>query len=463
MKLRKNLVIVIALFLILLLGSYVNDWATPSLILFSPEKNSIDQYQRTPLQWKFSHDMNHASVEDSIVISPNVDGQYSWDENILTFFPGEDWEMGEIVKMEMNLGASTKLGFKILSPYTYQFTVRETLLAYLFEDNGNVDIYALGIFGALPRKLTTNGFVTAYSVSGDGENLYFSAENNQHGSDVFEFQRFTQETKLLFSCFEALCENPSISPEGKYLAFTKANDKGIPELWIYEFSFETNTKIGTNNEEIRYLEWTSSGYLSFYNVGTQNYLLISPDGKIISKFANPSGEKGSWSPDGATFVAPFLFTKESDILLGPTGEAAFDEVDFEELSKVSLLSSHLFSYQQGKEPVNFSKELWVEDMHPSFSNSGRWLAFARRFNDQFRWIPGRQLVIMPAQGGLVSNLSNDEQYKYSDFVWHPTDDIIAAMRFNALVFTELPEIWMFDLTGHSTRLIIGGYNPQWIP
>ncbi len=41
--------------------------------------------------------------------------------------------------------------------------------------------------------------------------------------------------------------------------------------------------------------------------------------------------------------------------------------------------------------------------------------------------------------------------------------MLAAVRFNVTVITEPPEIWLVGLDGSAIRLIIGGYQPAWIP
>jgi dipeptidyl aminopeptidase/acylaminoacyl peptidase len=463
MKLRQSLISAIIFVSLLLIGSYALEWATPSLLYSFPENMAFDQPQQIDLVWEFSRKMNEASIENAIDISPKVDGEFTWIENTLTFSPNENWDMGEVVTIGYKNGMVSNLSIPVLSLSETQFEIRHTLLAYLFDNDGLVDIYALGIDGEYPRRLTENGDVLGFSVGSSGNKIFYAANNQVWGSDIYVYDRFSREETLIFSCADSLCENPVISPSGNHLAFTRTSNKGISELWIHSIATSLNSQISEKGHPVRNLLWTTRGKLSFYDAVSQEFILVGSDGKEEYRIENLTGEDGSWSPDGKIFVSPILFTEESDIILGPTGESAFDEVVLEDLSKISLLSSHLFAYSENDEPINLSKELWAEDLHPSISPDGQLMVFARRFNDEFRWIPGRQIAIMPSVGGKVNMLTNDEQYKYSNFVWHPNQEIIAAMRFNTLVFTELPEIWIYELSGKGTRLIIGGYSPQWIP
>lgn len=463
MRLRKILISAIVLVLIVLFASLFVDKATPRVVTYSPENLSEDLPYMAQITIEFSVPMNRASVEKALQISPKVDGDFFWDENTVTFSPTENWKIGEIVEVIFQEGAISSFGFSLIPSQEFQFEIRHILLAYLHEDNGLIDIFALGVDGDFPQKLTSIGTVLDYSVDSIGENIYFSAGNQNSGSDLYVYNRFSQNTITVLKCNHALCENAAISPSGHHLAFTRTNNEGIAELWIHGVQGRENSQISQNGHEIRFPQWNSKGNISFYDATVSQYFVVSIDGKIDYEIESLSGEKGSWSPNGKVFVAPYLFTRESDILLGPFGEAAFDNVPLEDLTNVSLLNSHLFAYTENRNAVNLSNEMWAEDLNPAFSPNGRWLAFARRFNDEFRWIPGRQLMVMPAEGGQVTPLTNDEEYKYTSFAWHPSGDMIAAVRFNALSFTSPSEIWIVDLLGQSTRLIIGGFNPQWIP
>jgi Tol biopolymer transport system component len=110
----------------------------------------------------------------------------------------------------------------------------------------------------------------------------------------------------------------------------------------------------------------------------------------------------------------------------------------------------------------------VEDFSPAFSPNGVTLAFTRRFLDDERWTPGRQiwLMTMPAAGSdpsQIKPLTISPDYLYTALAWHPEGTKLAAVRFNVTLLTEPPEIWLLDLGGGAVRLVIGGFSPQWIP
>ncbi|MEJ2708685.1 MAG: hypothetical protein P8074_13795 [Anaerolineales bacterium] len=71
---------------------------------------------------------------------------------------------------------------------------------------------------------------------------------------------------------------------------------------------------------------------------------------------------------------------------------------------------------------------------------------------------------MNADGSDVRQLTDDPFYHHYALAWKPGGGQLAYVRFNQTVLTEPPEIWVINPeTAQATRLIVGGYAPQWIP
>jgi Tol biopolymer transport system component len=106
----------------------------------------------------------------------------------------------------------------------------------------------------------------------------------------------------------------------------------------------------------------------------------------------------------------------------------------------------------------------TENTDPAYDPDGRLVAFARRYLDPARWTPGRQLWTMAANGGELRQLTEEPLFTHTDFTWRPDGGQIAYTRFNQMTLTDPPEIWVIEPDGSSPlRLVIGGYDPQWIP
>ncbi|MBI3176588.1 MAG: hypothetical protein HYZ35_01225, partial [Chloroflexi bacterium] len=95
---------------------------------------------------------------------------------------------------------------------------------------------------------------------------------------------------------------------------------------------------------------------------------------------------------------------------------------------------------------------------------GQWLAFARKQLVQNQWTPGRQLWLMRADGQDARALTSDPFDNHSAFVWSPDSARLVYMRFNVAALSELPTVWIIDISGAGeTELAPGGYLPEWIP
>ena len=71
---------------------------------------------------------------------------------------------------------------------------------------------------------------------------------------------------------------------------------------------------------------------------------------------------------------------------------------------------------------------------------------------------------MNEDGSDAHPLTDDASYNHYDFAWSPAGDQLAYVRFDKDALTQPPEIWLINKDGtNATRLITGGYAPQWVP
>jgi dipeptidyl aminopeptidase/acylaminoacyl peptidase len=226
--------------------------------------------------------------------------------------------------------------------------------------------------------------------------------------------------------------------------------------------------VSTTAQNANFPAWSDDGLLSYYDVEAQEYVVYQLETGEIESWPNQSGEPGTWSPGGNEFVAPEFFEVETDILRGPSGEVELQEVDESELEPVWVASSHLQMYRLDSGSIeDLTEDNLAEDYSPAFSPDGTLLIYTRRYLDEDRWTPGRQVWLMPAAASSSTSqrrqLTEAADFEYSALNWHPDGEWIAAVRFNVTLLTEPAEIWLLELDGEATRLVIGGYAPQWVP
>jgi dipeptidyl aminopeptidase/acylaminoacyl peptidase len=456
----RRIIIAAAVVILLLILGGLYLALTPEVVSFTPEDGAASLHKITAIEITFSRAMDQESVMERLSITPEIAGEFTWEENTLRFTPVEFWPSDAEVAVSLAEGAKSKLGLGMSGGLVFSFTVEPILLAYLWPAEGEADIYALDPDGGNILQLTDAGGVLDYEVGPDGVLIYYSADNNLGGSDIFLLDRYQGTATRLLSCERGLCTDIALSPDGKLLAYQR-NDS---EIWLLDLDSRDEELVSTKGHSTRLPIWSPDGRLTYYDAEEMAYIVLDVESGEEEKLENLTGELGDWSPFGRIFVAPEMFVNVTSILRGPTGEVSNQPVDPEELDPVRVLSSHLMSYAWETGIVTrLTADDQTEDAGPSFSPDGIWLAFTRRYLDPSRWTPGRQVWLISLDGVNIRELTNDPSYKYTALTWHPDGTLIAAVRFNTTVLTEPPELWLIGLDGDALQLVIGGYAPQWIP
>lgn len=439
----------------------------PEVVSTSPQAAPGGLPNTSTIEIIFSRRMQPESVIERLTISPAIEVKSVWEDQTLRLIPMEAWPSGAEVTVTLESGAQSRIGLPAAAGVSWSFRISPVSLAYLWPAGGSSQLYLLDPQSGETIQLTNGSPVLSFVFSPNGRSVYFFAENNQGGSDLFSLPRFDLETEpaRMLTCQRARCDNLAIAPQGTALAYTR-NDN---QVWLV--NLETGTQpiqISPEGESAYQPAWSSTGNLSYYNATQMVYTVVDPTGKIISTWPNQSGEHAAWAPGGTAFIAPDAFLQETNILRGPSGEAENEEVDESELEPVRVLNSQLMVYQLGRDQTTaLTEDQLAEDFWPTFSPDGSVLAFTRRYLDEQRWTPGRQIWLMSLTSGTspeqIKPLTGAEDYLYTSLKWHPDGKQLAAMRFNVTLLTDPPEIWLISLDGKAIRLVIGGYQPAWIP
>jgi hypothetical protein len=459
MDTRRAIVLaIVTLVLIAAIWAYLI--LTPEVVAFSPLDAADYLSKTTRIEITFSHQMDPDSVMERLSILPGVAGNFAWEGETLLFTPVKPWATGVEVTVSLAGGAKSKLGLAAQGETTWSFTISPTLLAYLWPSDGSAEIYAFDPIGGESNQLTESGGVLDFDVGPESRLIYYSAVNQQGGSDLFALDRFQDTRVMILPCKKDICADLTVSPNGSMIAFLR----NASEVWLFWLEESVVEQISLKGHESRLPLWSPDGQLSYYDTDEEAFIVFDVVTGKNKKIANQTGAVGVWSPGGTAFVAPEMFVKATDILRGPTGEAAYEKVEDGDLEPVRVFTSHLLSYDPDTgATIDLTRDDLTEDISPAFSPDGQRLAFARRYLDEDRWMPGRQLWLMRADGSGQHALTNAPSYKHTTFTWHPGGEQIAVLLFNATIMTDPPEIWLIDIYGNAIRLVVGGYAPQWIP
>ncbi len=402
---------------------------------------------RQTLQVSFNRPMDPASVEEHLSLSPDYDGEISWDEDhrIITFTPLRIWPSGGTVTLQIGRGSKSRLRLPLLRELQVNWPVSPTSLVYLWPADGVSNLYKINPVNGESEALTdlTAG-VLAYSISPDRESIIFSTPGESGTSQIIFLDPGSEEETRIINCQDGLCTAPQLSADGNWLAFEFISDQpeSKPGVRVYSIPEQTYRDLGSPDEYLEKPLWSPAGWLAYYNQTHKGYQFWNPISDKTLFLANDTGGDGSWSADGRYFLtSEILFVSET---LAPRHLQLFDLVE--------------------KNSRDLTQGNFLEDLNPSFAPQGLRFAFSRKSLKPQEWTPGRQLWVMDLDSGETFPLTEEVDYQHTSFAWHPDGERLAYVRYNQAALSEPPEIWLIESSGEDAlRLIINGFAPGWIP
>lgn len=411
------------------------------------EPSEEDLHGRQPLVISFTRPMYDDSVENWFDMDPNQPGEYSWNDEStqLTFTPNRSWPAGETITLRIRENPRSRIRLPLLGKFAVELPVSPILLSYLWPADEASNLYLINPVNGESQALTeeVNG-VLDYSISGDGEHIYYSAISEGGTSEIMILNRLDETSGQITSCAEGLCTTPRISPDGHSLAYEyiPMEPESLPTIMILDIEVMTEIDLGEENQYLEKPLWSPSGWLAYYNQTEKGYQFWNPDTGEIKFLPNETGGEGSWSSDGRYFVcSEILFLSDT---LAPRHLQLYD-----------LQENTLLDLSRGRYP---------EDLNPSFAPMGLTLAYSHKSLDPALWTPGRELWVLNINTGDNIQLSEVIDYQHTSFAWHPDGKMLAYVRYNQAALSDPPEIWLIDVNGgEPLRLIINGFQPGWVP
>ncbi|NIS82538.1 MAG: hypothetical protein GTO14_20560 [Anaerolineales bacterium] len=454
----------VILFLLLVASTVL---VAPRVEQVIPESGSTDVPSSTSIQIVFNRDMEIDSVETRLSLDPNIPGSFSWEGRTLTFSPEQPWPPGATVTLHLASGSRSKAVLPIIRSQTWSFRVGETRILYLWPDGGRADLYTRSLDGGETKRLTDTPFgVLDFSLGPDGRRILYAAMRQDGGSELRELDLSSGKDRLVYACPQQVrCQALAYAADGEVVAFERfgfprgADGKSLPgpsRVWGLRLSENGDAfPIGVAAHVSSIPEWSPTGLLAYYDATLRAIALVDvelgPEPTPENYIPNDLGLVGSWSPDGSAFIYAAIVFPQTDPDWG-------DQVVFySHLYRMDTITGRIVDLAE--EEVDL-----VEDAAPSFSPDGAWIAFTRKYLEEHRWTMGRQLWLMRSDGFGARQLTDDADFHISSLAWSPDSGALAYVRKNQMDITEPVEIWWIDIDSReASRLISGGYSPQWIP
>ncbi|RLC99680.1 MAG: hypothetical protein DRI65_16985, partial [Chloroflexota bacterium] len=207
-------------FVVLLILVLIGWQLAPRIEGFEPSEGEL--HGRQPLVIRFTSAMYGDSVESRLDFEPSQPGEYNWNEdnNQLTFTPNKSWPAGEIITLQLRSWSRSRIRLPLLGKFNIEMTVSPILLTYLWPADNTSNLYLVNPVSGENQALTEeiNG-VLDYSISANGEQIYYSSTSEDGTSRIMVLDRLTGATGQITSCSDGLCTTPMISPDGYLLAY----------------------------------------------------------------------------------------------------------------------------------------------------------------------------------------------------------------------------------------------------
>lgn len=340
-------------------------------------------------------------------------------------------------------------------------------IIYLSPASGAAQLFHIDVDTEEVQQVGDAEAVTSFDVRADGGSLVYSAANALGGSDLWTLELRTRQSQLLLDCAAEQCSQPSFSPDGEQVAY----QVDFAEVWLLDLDSGEGEQISPRGQLSNSPQWSRDGRLSYYNLIAERYEVVLPGTGMITRHPNQAGERLGWTADGSRFVAAEQFVREADSLpLEEGSPAATDDAAVPTASPESIavtgerLVSHLLGYALNEAARLFDVgENLVEDTSPAFSPDGRWLAFTRKYLDEERWTPGRQLWLYEMESGLALAFTDSPNFQISAPTWSGDSAQIAFLRSNRGALNEPLELWVIHVNGSGARLlVVDAFAPQWV-
>ncbi len=345
-------------------------------------------------------------------------------------------------------------------------TTGDTLLRIVYsavDASGHEHLYSIfaqtDAVEPAPVQLTANeqglwGFRVAPqgNDSPSSGGIIFTVPNLDSTSDFWQVTRGGEQPRFLLECPRASCTTPTLSPDGRFLAYTRRSTATVettgglspPRIWLLNLESGETVQVIADSQAL--------GFDPHWSANSQWLSYLSPDPAAVGVynlndgrhfiFETRTGESGIWHPDRELFL---------------TSELA--QIGEQFVVHLKLIDPN------GNTITNLSgDDALVEDNSAAWSPDGARIAFRRKELTGPRASNGKQLWLMRADDSDARPLTEDAAFDHGQPAWSPDGTQLLYHRFPLKGPNIVLSIWVMDVESGEVREVVSpGQRPQWWP
>lgn len=413
-----------------------------------PEEGSASPYQN--IQITFSESVNTEMAFDLITLNPVHEGYLEWvNDRTVNFVPNKPFALNTNYTLTINAGVVTSNGDEIKKSHSWNFSVREPMVAYMLTDANQSGVWAIDLQGGEAKRLTSDEIkVLSFDAAQNGDFIVFTTLNENGGVDLWKANRDGSKQSLLLDCKLDRCTVPSISPDAKYVAYSRESagptpdiPYGAPRVWLLNLQTGADNPVYADQQVLGYNpSWSpdSKKLISFDGLAD---LINLYDLSTNQQFVFPSNTGGPvvWSPDSTKF----MFT-----IIRQTEEGFRSQVRMADLT------------------LNETTTLIGENDDQDYGYySLAWSSLEERAVMGFRLSETQPAQVLwmfnPARlDGIL--IADEPEYTYNSPQWDVYGTTLVFQQFR-LKGVNAPEIGYWQDGFDSPKFLTNGILPQWLP
>lgn len=420
----------------------------------SPAMDAEQAPIRSVIAITFSEPMSTTTVEQRLRVTPPVSGTWRWSGSTVFLAASQLLEPDTRYTVTLASGATSTHGRAVLRDLTWTFRTSHPRVIYLAPASGRANLFVMDPRDGATQRLTDEPYgIYDFAVSPDGLRIAYSADRDAENPerDIYIINRDGSGRERLVTCDGQVCQAMSWSPDGRRIAFERrtlvqgvvGRSPGPGRIWLADVETKEIAPLFGDSQQLASLpRYAPSGNkLAFYDVGTNNIVVLDLATEQRIELPSVLGDPGTWSPDGSQIIYPEL--------------EAFDAGRYDQLLRADLVTN-IITPVTPLEPARNSGAVW--------SPLGDVVVFGRQEAGGSSGILGPQMWLIAPDGSNMRRLTSEPEISHGAFAWSPDGQWIAVQRYNLLEINALPELWLFKADGSvRRRLATDATQPAWLP